>query len=96
MIYLSYFQLFCTPELYDREAPTKQNLLCNNKSPMEIVSQHPLNTYASSNSTAGTPLFAPSFRYVSHQTTLYILVLDRSAQMGKKGRWTNLHNALHG
>eukprot|EP00090_Calanus_glacialis_P035817 TRINITY_DN6109_c0_g1_i2.p1 TRINITY_DN6109_c0_g1~~TRINITY_DN6109_c0_g1_i2.p1 ORF type:complete len:1093 (+),score=204.46 TRINITY_DN6109_c0_g1_i2:1-3279(+) len=89
-------KLFCTPELYDRETPTKQNLLCNNKSPMEIVSQHPLNTHASSNSTAGTPLFTPSFRYVSHQTTLYILVLDRSAQMGERGRWTNLHNSLHG
>ena len=90
------FQLFCTPQLYDREAPTKQNLLCNNKPPLDIVSQHPLNTHPSSNSTAGTSLLAPSFRYVAHQTTLYILVLDRSAQMGKRGRWTNLHNALHG
>jgi len=89
-------KLLCTQDMYDRGAPTKQNMLCNNKPPIDIVSTHPINTYLSSNATNKTSLIPPSFRYVSHRTTRYVLVLDRSLQMDNSGRWTNLHNALFG
>ena len=67
-----------------RTAPTKQNLLCNSQSPLEVVSS------VSKHSLSGPR----EIRYVSHVSTRYILLLDRSQRM--KERWSNLHNALFG
>ena len=89
-------QLLCPPDLYDLSAPTKQNLLCNSRSPKHIVSTHHHHTYYSATNTNQTKIIPPSFRYVSHYTTRYVLVLDRSIKMDTSGRWTNLHNALFG
>ena len=38
---------FCDGETHDRYAPTKQNLICNRRSVMEIIAQHPdfINVY---------------------------------------------------
>ena len=78
--------LFCSPHSYQRSAPTKQNMLCNSLSPLDIVS--------SDGHVTGH--VARVIRYVTHVATRYVLVLDRSASMNKNGRWTNVHNALFG
>ena len=80
--------LFCSPHSYQRSAPTKQNLLCGEKSPLEVVTSLPLQSSG--------PRPARVIRYVSHVATRYVLVLDRSHNMASNGRWNNMHNALFG
>ena len=35
------FQVLCFGKQYDPTAPTKQNLLCNHQSPLEVILSHP-------------------------------------------------------
>ena len=80
--------LFCSPHSYQRSAPTKQNLLCDERSPLEVVTSLSLQS--------SLPRPARTIRYVSHVATRYVLVLDRSEKMAANERWNNLHNALFG
>ena len=83
--------LFCSPHSYPHSAPTKQNLLCGEKSPLEIVTGAPTPT-----NSLQSPQPSRVIRYVSHVATRYVLLLDRSERMGRHGRWNNMHNALFG
>ena len=70
---------------YDSAAPTKQNLLCGEKSPLSVIK---------SNVELDEKAFlVPTVEYVISETTRYILVLDRSLQA--ESLWKNLHNALY-
>ena len=80
--------LFCSPHSYPHSAPTKQNLLCGEISPLEIVTRRPQHS--------SHPHLAREIRYVAHVATRYVLVLDRSDKMASQGRWNNMHNALFG
>ena len=86
-------ELFCSPHSYPASAPTKQNLLCDNLSPLDIVTSH---VTARGGVHVSQPEKTRDIRYVSHVATRYILVLDRSDNMNKNGRWNNVHNALFG
>ena len=70
---------------YDAAAPTKQNLLCNGRSPISVIR---------SNIKQDESLFsAPQMEFVTFKRSRYILVLDRSKQ--SKKIWNSLHNALY-
>ena len=85
-------ELFCSPHSYPASAPTKQNLLCDNTSPLDIVTA----AVTSRGGVTVSEMPRDIVRYVSHVATRYILVLDRSDMMNKNGRWNNVHNALFG
>ena len=83
--------LFCSPHSYPHSAPTKQNLLCGEKSPLELVTRAP--------PPLGSGFSKPPsrvVRFVSQLATRYVLLLDRSDRMARHGRWNNMHNALFG
>ena len=80
---------------YSQEAPTKQNLMCQNQSPMSVIKSS-LISEAESQPTEnlGTMMSSrPRIEYVISQTTRHLLVLDRSQQ--SKHVWKHLHNALY-
>merc|ERR1719483_407239 len=58
-------KLLCSDDLYDKFAPTKQNLLCNNKSPRSLVTSH---KQGCDKNTDKRKIMLPSFHYVSHIT----------------------------
>ena len=83
--------LFCSPHSYQHSAPTKQNLLCEERSPLEFITRAPSPT-----SSLHSPQSSRVIRYVSHLATRYVLLLDRSERMARNDRWDNMHNALFG
>ena len=86
------FYPFFPPNSLQDVEPWSQNLLCDNTSPLDIVTRHVSGdrAYVSESQEARV------ISYVSHVATRYILVLDRSDNMNKHARWSNLHNALFG
>ena len=90
---------------YNREAPTKQNLLCNGESAMETILNHsdfrvewsPVVEDVKTNDTG--PVFAkiatyPTFDYIVPKSNRYVLLLDRTSMMGIKDRWTNIKRSF--
>ena len=76
---------------YNTEAPTKQNLLCQEQSPMSVItSNRQINGVEKSNKTHTS---VPIVEYVIHQSSRHLLVLDRSTQ--SKHVWKHLHHALY-
>ena len=72
------FQVSCSPinsSFHDIDLPSKQNLLCNGQSPLEVI----LST-CKHNATAGCeprPFQPPSFTFSTSADSLIILVIDR-------------------
>ena len=86
-----FFPFIRSYSLQDVE-PWSQNLLCDNTSPLDIVTRHVSGDRAHVSESQEARVIS----YVSHVGTRYILVLDRSDDMNKHARWSNLHNALFG
>ena len=82
----------CGQGSYDREAPTPQNLLCEEQSPDEIVRAALPPPMAAAPGPPQPPVV--TFWTPASTATLYILLLDRSNSMDINRRWRNLHNAL--
>merc|ERR1711962_1572677 len=80
-------------DVYDTEAPTAQNLLCHEQSPIQIVHTKLGSWEPQSGLPAPLP---PTFHLWTPNScsTLYILLLDQSKHMETNRRWRNLHNAL--
>ena len=91
---------------YDRDAPTKQNILCQRKSAIEIIRAHRdfarqlyNNNNNNNNSNNETdeeqPEFIePIFNFVLSSTKRYVLVLDVSQSMNVDKRWEVTRNGL--
>ena len=79
---------------YDATAPTKQNLLCNENSPLSVIQSFlPDLQEQDLHPEYRTSFKSPKFEYVIKQRTRYLLVLDRSMQA--EHVWKHLHNALY-
>ena len=75
--------------------PTKQNLLCDNKSGLEIIRSHS-NTLQDQDSNNNTrSVSRVDFVYPSVLGSSYKLLLDTSSIMGTGGRWADIRRALH-
>ena len=80
---------------YKKEAPTKQNLMCQNQSPMSVI-KSVLISESDETSVPVDPAMVsnrPRIEYVISQTTRHLLVLDRSQQ--SKHVWKHLRHALY-
>ena len=70
---------------YNRNSPTKQNLLCREMSALEIISNH--DDFDKRSNITRTP--APiKFSYHLKTSSRFVLVLDRTASMDVANRWT--------
>ena len=75
--------------------PTKQNLLCDNKSGLEIIRRHSPTLQARESNLTGSLVSRVQFSYPRVQGSSYKLLLDTSAIMGTGGRWPDIRRALH-
>ena len=79
---------------YDAMAPTQQNLLCNEHSPISVIKSFLPDLQEQDLHPEYRTIFkSPKFEYAISQRTRYLLVLDRSMQAGHV--WKHLHNALY-
>ena len=76
---------------YNTEAPTQQNLLCQEQSPLSVIKSGLISE--SENSDVRSEGRSPIVEYVISQKTRHLLVLDRSQQ--SKHVWKHLRNALY-
>ena len=77
---------------YKTEAPTKQNLMCQEQSPMSVIASR-LQKEISEEERAEMIIPAPRFEYLIRHSRRTLLVLDRSQE--SKHVWKHLHNALY-
>ena len=78
---------------YSKEAPTKQNLMCQNQSPMSVIKSGLISESETSVPSMDMVSNRPRIEYVISQTTRHLLVLDRSQQ--SKHVWKHLRHALY-
>ena len=76
---------------YNTEAPTQQNLLCQEQSPLTVIKSGLISESEKSDVIAVGR--SPIVEYVISQKTRHLLVLDRSQQ--SKHVWKHLRNALY-
>ena len=77
---------------YNTEAPTQQNLLCQEQSPLRLIKSGLISESEKSDVMAVVGR-SPIVEYVISQKTRHLLVLDRSQQ--SKHVWKHLRNALY-
>ena len=91
-------------QAYNRRAPTKQNLMCNERSAMETILNHEdfevEEVLVESNvTTTAKPKIVqydePKIQFLLPRSTRYTLVLERTAAMDLNNRWTNVKRALY-
>ena len=97
-------------QAYNRRAPTKQNLLCNERSAMEAILNHAdfdlpeeetvfysngTEEASSSNLNLTTIYEEPKIQYFAPKSSRYTIVLERTATMDTNGRWTNIKRAFY-
>ena len=76
--------------------PTKQNLLCDNKSGLEIIRSHSNTLQAQDREGNNTrSVSRVEFIYPKMMGSSYKLLLDTSSVMGTGGRWPDIRRALH-
>ena len=86
--------MLCSDKHYDKTAPTKQNFLCNNKAPIELVKQETEeNHLQSSDNFNEAPFGGSEVTFTIHKQTRIVLILDLSASMAK--HWEDIRNSLH-
>ena len=83
---------------YKTEAPTKQNLMCQEQSPKSVIASRLLQQKRISEEERPEhkmmiPAQGPSISYLIRQSQRTLLVLDRSQE--SKHVWKHLHNALY-
>ena len=90
------FQAFCDTNDYDRDAPTKQNILCLRKSAIEVILAHrDFNRSQRETDADERPHFVePTLKYVLASTKRYVLVVDVSQAMNVDNRWEVTRNAI--
>ena len=73
----------CNETTHDKVAPTKQNLICNGKSAMEVIGSHP--------SQSQTLLEPPVVTFVQDRVgTDLVVILDNGPQMNSGENWAIL------
>ena len=85
-------QLSVNDKDYNTEAPTQQNLLCQEQSPLRLIKSGLISESEKSDVMAVVGR-SPIVEYVISQKTRHLLVLDRSQQ--SKHVWKHLRNALY-
>ena len=92
-------QLLCPTADYDRLAPTKQNLLCNGRSVLEVMLDNPDLQEVVEVEEGGRQVYSllaaprdPVFSYRRPGPTQYVLILDQDQP---SHRWTHLKRALY-
>ena len=78
---------------YKTEAPTKQNLMCQEQSPMSVIASSLQQKGSSDEERKMTPAQGPRYEYLIRHSERTLLVLDRSQE--SKHVWKHLHNALY-
>ena len=78
---------------YKTEAPTKQNLMCQEQSPMSVIASSLRQKGSSDEERKMTPAQGPRYEYLIRHSERTLLVLDRSQE--SKHVWKHLHNALY-
>lgn len=78
-----------------RNLPTKQNLLCDNKSGLEVIRSHNNLLQLEEDVGSNNNVSSLQFVFVRGLGSSYKLVLDTSSVMGAGGRWEGVRRALH-
>ena len=79
---------------YKKEAPTKQNLMCQEQSPMSVIASRLQKEISEEERPEMIiPAQGPRFEYLIRHSQRTLLVLDRSQE--SKHVWKHLHNALY-
>ncbi|KAL1122002.1 hypothetical protein AAG570_003409, partial [Ranatra chinensis] len=84
---------FCDVTSHDRFAPTKHNNLCQRKSVMQVIHQHPdfINGTARNNDQVIT---TPTIVYKKEILTRYVVVIEDTKDMNIRESWTYLRLAI--
>lgn len=88
--------MFCDEGTHDKYAPTKQNLLCDRKSTLEVILRHEdfapwkLATVSSTTVTNTVPVI----QYRRRKTTRYVVVIDDTQEILLRESWSFLRNAI--
>ncbi|KAK6645164.1 hypothetical protein RUM43_001440 [Polyplax serrata] len=86
---------FCDEKTHDAFAPTKQNLICNRKSAMEVILNHADFKNKHFEVFDGTYTNAtPSFKFTRRQLTRYVLVVENTKDMLIRESWSFLRAAI--
>ncbi|KAG8232380.1 hypothetical protein J437_LFUL012780 [Ladona fulva] len=90
---------FCNSSTHDRYAPTKHNLMCDRKSVMEVILQHPdfsnnLDLDFAGDYEGMSVETRPLFSYKREDLTRYILVVEDTKHMLVRESWTFLRTAV--
>lgn len=87
--------MFCDEGTHDRNAPTKHNFMCERRSTLDVILQHPDffgNTIQPpSNGITNTN---PTFVVKKRTTTRYVLIIEDTKEMLLRESWTHLRNAI--
>ncbi|BES87543.1 Ca-activated cl channel protein [Nesidiocoris tenuis] len=84
---------FCDASSHDRFAPTKHNNLCERRSVMQVINQHPdfSNGSFSSNEPINT---TPTIIYKRESLTRYVIVIEDTKDMLVRESWSYLRLAI--
>lgn len=82
---------FCTEQSHNKEAPNRQNRLCNQKSTWEVIMDS--QDMKSSAPLANTNIAPPTFSLLQYKDRVVTLVLDISGSMGGYDRINRLYQA---
>ena len=103
VFFLFPFQAFCDGDSdYDRDAPTKQNVLCHRKSSKEIIASHPdfvrqhVDVDQNKTDNDKASFVEPTFNFVIASTKRYVIAIDVSQAMNVDNgkRWEITRNGI--
>nr|CAD7261704.1 unnamed protein product [Timema shepardi] len=84
---------FCDSGTHNRYAPTKHNLVCDRRSTMDVILQHPdfANNIVDEKRVSNT---TPVFHYKRRSVTRYVLVIEDTKDMLVRESWSFLRLAM--
>ncbi|XP_047110046.1 calcium-activated chloride channel regulator 1-like [Schistocerca piceifrons] len=84
---------FCDSQTHNKHAPTKHNLICERRSVMDVILQHPdfINSVGDASVMTNT---TPSVLYKKRKLTRYVLVVEETMAMHVRESWVFLRTAV--
>lgn len=88
--------MFCDEGNHDRYAPNKHNFMCERRSVLDVILQHPDFLTSDHRSLGGQQITntTPSLTYRRRTLTRYVLIVEDTQEMLVRESWTYLRNAV--
>lgn len=88
--------MFCDEGNHDRYAPNKHNFMCERRSALDVILQHPDFLTSDHRSLGGQQITntTPAVSYKRRSLTRYVLIVEDTQEMLVRESWTYLRNAV--